>query len=311
MGIVVGAVPASTESYPTRYVRIITAGAGTFHDLIARHLAQRLSERWGQGVVVENQPAAGLTIGAGAAAKAAPDGYTLLLADRTSLAAAPSLYKNLRYDPVKDFRPITLVARAPSILVAHPAVPASNLREFIDYARRQPDPLPFASAGPGTVTHLTGELFRQLSGVEILIVQYKGGSAAAMAVLTGEAKFTSTAIATVLPQIEAGKIKALAVASPQRFAGTPNIPTAAEAGLPGLESEQWVGMMAPAGTPDAIVDKLNRDIVEILQTSEFQEMLRAQGGQVAAGTPAQFASFIASETLRLKKLIETAGIRAD
>jgi tripartite-type tricarboxylate transporter receptor subunit TctC len=310
-GILLCAGPASADSYPARYVRIITAGAGTFHDIVARHLAQRLSERWGQGVVVENQPAAGLTIGTSIAAKAPPDGYTLLLADRTSLAVAPNLYKNLRYDPVKDLRPITLVARAPSVLVAHPSVQADNLREFIAYARRQPEPIIFASAGPGTVTHLTGELFAQLAEVKILPVQYKGGPAAAMAVLGGEAKFTSAVISVVLPQIESGKVKAFAMASAKRFSGAPNIPTGAEAGLPGFEAEQWVGMLAPAGIPDAIADKLNQDIVGILRTPEFQDMLRAQGGEAVPGTPAEFATFMAGETLRLKKLIETTGVRMD
>jgi tripartite-type tricarboxylate transporter receptor subunit TctC len=302
---------ASSEHYPSRYVRIITAGAGTFHDIVARHLAQRLSQHWGQGVVVENQPAAGLTIGTSMAAKAAPDGYTLVLADRTSLAVAPNLYKNLRYDPVKDFRPITLVARAPSVLVANPAVPATDLRQFIAYARARPEPILFASAGPGTVTHLTGELFAQLAAIKMLPVQYKGGAAAAMGVLGGEAQFTSLSISVVLPQIQAGKMKALALASARRFAGAPEIPTGTEAGLAGFEADQWVGMLAPAGTPDPILTMLNRDIVDILHDPEFQNMLRAQGGEVAPGTPTEFASFMASETLRLKKLIETVGLRMD
>jgi tripartite-type tricarboxylate transporter receptor subunit TctC len=243
------------------------------------------------------------------AAKAPPDGYTLVLADRTSLAVAPSLYKNLRYDPVKDLRPITLVARAPSILVAHPAVAVTDLRQFIAYARQQSEPILFASAGRGTVSHLTGELFAQLAGIKMLPVQYKGGTAAAMAVLGGEAPFTSVAIPIALPQILAGNMKALALASAQRFAGAPDIPTGAEAGLPGFEAEQWVGMLAPAGTPDAIIGTLNRDIVDILRNPTFQEMLRAQGGEIAPSNPADFASFMASETLRLKKLIETVGLQ--
>ena len=309
--VLVSAKPVSAQEYPSRYVRIITGGAGNFHDIVARQLAQRLSERWGQSVVVENQPAAGLTIGSAIAAKAAPDGYTLLLADRTALAAAPHLYKNLRYDPGKDFRPITLVARAPNVLVT-PAGPGPvGLPEFIDDARRRPQPILFASAGMGTVAHLAGELFRQLTRIDMQIVPYKGGVDAALAVLKSEAHFSRVAISLALPHIETGKLKALAMASGRRFGGASYIPTSAEAGLPGFEAEQWLAMVAPMGVSDAIVDKLNRDIVEILQTSEFQEMLRAQGGQVAAGTPAQFASFIASETLRLKKLIETAGTRAD
>ena len=303
--------PALAQDYPSRYVRIITAGAGTFHDIVARQLAQRLSERWGQGVMVENQPAAGLTIGAGIAARAAPDGYTLLLADRTALAVAPHVYKNLRYDPIKDFRPITLVARAPSVLVIYPSVPAGNLREFIDYARRQPESVQFASAGVGTLGHLTGELFRQLTGIDFQTIQYKGGTDAAMAILRGEAKFSSPVISVALPQVEAGKMKPLAVASARRFAGLPNVPTGEEAGLPGFESEQWVGIVAPAGIPDVVADKLNRDIVEIVRAAAFGEKMLGQGAEVAPGTPAEFAAFVASELARLKKLVDLTGVKVE
>jgi len=310
-GILAAVAPALAQPYPVRHVRIITAGAGTFHDIVARALALRLGERWGQAVIVENQPAAGMTIGAAIAAKAQPDGYTLLLADRSSLAVAPNLYRDLRYDPVKDFRPITLVARAPGLVVTHPSVPATNLREFIAYAREQREPVVYASAGYGTVAHLSGESFAQLAGIKILPVQYKGGTAVAMAVLSGEAKVSIVSIPIVLPHVEAGRMRALAIASAHRFAGAPDIPTAAEAGLPGFESEQWIGMLVPAKTPDAVVDKLNGDIIEILRTAQLQDLLRTQGGEVAPSTPAEFASFITSETVRLKRLLDTAGIRIE
>jgi len=303
--------PVAAEDYPARHVRIVTAGAGTFHDVVARQLAHELGQRWSQPVIIENQPAAGLTIGSAMVAKAAPDGYTLLLADRTALAAAPHLYKNLRYDPVKDFRPITLVARAPSILAVHPDVPADNLRDFIDYARRQSEPVLFASSGVGTVAHLTGELFRSLAHVDFRSIQYKGGGDATMALLRGDVKFTAVSIALLLPHIRAGKMKGLVVTSAHRFAGAPDIPTGAEAGLPGFEAEQWVGMVAPAGTPDHIAEKLNRDIVDVLRTASVQSLLRAQGGEVGPGTPADFATFISRETARLKSLIEATGVRMD
>jgi tripartite-type tricarboxylate transporter receptor subunit TctC len=306
--VVLGITPASAQSYPVRHVRIITAGAGGFHDIVARNLAQRLSERWGQPVVIENQPAAGLTIGTGMAAKAPADGYTLLLGDRTSLAAAPSLYKSLRYDPVKDLVPITLVARAPAMLAAHPSVPANNLGEFVAYVRKQTDPVHYASAGQGTFPHLTGVQFEQLVGAKLLTVQYKGGGDAAVALLRGEAKFSFLPIPIVLPQISAGKFKVFAVTSPGRFDGAPAVPTAIESGFPGLEAEQWVGMLAPAGTPAAIVEKLNRDIVEVLRTPALQDILRTQGATAAPGTPGEFASFMASETIRLRKLIEASRL---
>ena len=193
-----------------------------------------------RSVVVENQPAAGLTIGSGIAAKAAPDGYTLLLADRTSLAAAPHLYRNLRYDPSKDFRPITLVARAPNVLVTNAGLAPVSLHEFLDDARRQPQPILFAGAGVGTVAHLAGELFRQLAKIDMQIVQYRGGVDAALAVLKSEAKVSCVAISVALPNIEAGNMRALAIASSQRFVRASYIPTSAEAGLPGFEAEQWL-----------------------------------------------------------------------
>jgi tripartite-type tricarboxylate transporter receptor subunit TctC len=306
--IVFGATPGFGQTYPTRHVRIITAGAGTFHDIVARNLAQRLGELWGQAVVVENQPAAGLTIGTGMVAKAAPDGYTLLLGDRTSLSAAPSLYKGLRYDPVKDLLPITLVARSPALLAVHPSVPADSLKEFVAYLRQQPEPVHYAAAGVGTFGHLTGVQFEQLTGLKLLAVQYKGGGDVALALLRGEAKFSFLAVANILPQVGAGKLKAFAVTSAKRFDGAPAIPTANEAGLPGLEDEQWLGMLAPAGTPSGIVQNLNHDIVEILRTSAFRDILQAQGATAAPGTPAELAAFMASETIRLRKLIAASGL---
>lgn len=310
-GLLAGTATGLAETYPNRPVRIITAGVGTFHDAVARHLAQRLSERWHQGVVVENQPAAGLTIGTAIAAKAAPDGYTLLLGDRTSLAAAPSLYKNLRYDPVKDLRPITLVARAPAILAVHPKIPITNLREFIEFAKQQPEPVLFASAGNGTFPHMTGLLFAQLANVRIQPVQFRGGGQAATALLGGHASFSILTIPAILPHVNAGQARALAVTSARPVAGAPGIPTAAEAGLPGLEAEQWVGMVAPAGISDAIADKVNRDLIEILQAPDLRDKLRAQGAEVAAGTSAEFAAFMASETVRLRQLIETTGLKLE
>ena len=305
------AMPLSAQEYPAKPVRIITAGAGTFHDVTARLLAQRLSERWRQGVVIENQPAAGLTIGTSIAARASPDGYTLLLADRTSLAVAPHLYKNLRYDPVRDLRPITLVARAPSVLVIHASVPASNVREFVAYLGKQKEPVLYASAGLGTLGHLTGELFKLLAGIDFQTIQYKGGADAAVAVLKGEATFSSLTVNVALPQVEAGTVKALAVASAQRFAGMPDVPTGSEAGLPGFESEQWVAMVAPAGLSDAIAEKLNHDIVAVLRDPTFADSLRRQGAEAVPSSPAELASFIASESARLKQLIEKTGVRID
>ena len=311
-GVVAVAAPAFAQNYPTKYVRIITGNPGSMTDIVTRQLAQRLGERWSQSVVVENQGGAGITVGTGLAARSTPDGYTLLLADRTSIAVAPNLHKSLPYDPVRDLAPISLVAVAPQLLVAHPSVPAANLREFIDYAKQRPGAIDYASAGPGTAIHITGELLKQVAGIDMVAIQYKGGGAAMIAIVSGEAKAGFGLMPVALPHVRAGKVKAYAITSTKRFAGTPDIPTVIEAGLPGFGSEYyWIGMFAPARTPPALVAKLNRDIVEILQAPALQTALLAQGAEPSPGSPAEFAAFIKSEIAKLKNVIEIAGIKVE
>jgi tripartite-type tricarboxylate transporter receptor subunit TctC len=305
------AASASAQNYPAKPVRIITGGTGTFHDIVTRQLAQRLSERWGQPVVVENQGAAALTIGTGMVARAAPDGYTLVMSDRSALAVAPNLYKSIPYDPAKDFAPITLVALAPTMLVAHSSVPAATLSEFLAYAKAQPRGIDFATAGPGTNNHIAMELLKHATGVNAVAIHYKGGGASTLAMVSGEVKVGFALVPQVLTQVKAGKLKAYVVTGRKRFAGAPDIPTAAEAGLPGFELEFWIGMLAPAHTPPAIVAKLNRDISEILRTPEMRTILLAQGAEAAPGTPDEFAAYINSEAAKMKKLIELTGMRAD
>ena len=301
----------SGKPYPTKFVRVITGGAGNMHDIILRQLGQRLTERWGQTVVIENRPGAGLTIGTGMAARATPDGYTLVMSDRTAIAVAPSAFKGLSYDPLRDLAPITLVARAPLLVVAHPSLPATKLRELIDYARQRPGVLSYAAAGPATVNHIAGELFKQVAGVEITAVNYKGTPAAMLAVVSGEVKMGFGMVPVALPHVNAGKLRAYAITSNKRFSGLPDVPTSAEAGLPGFESDYWIGLLAPARTPAPIIGKLNADIVSVLNTSELQSLLLAQGSELAAGTPAEFSAFIRSETARLKKVVDVAGIRME
>lgn len=231
--VLIAPIPGLGETYPSRHVRIITAGAGTFHDVVARDLGQRLSVRWQQGVVIENQPAASLTIGTAMAAKAAADGYTLLLADRGCLAAAPSLYKNLRYNPTRDLRPITLVARAPAILAVNAQVPVANLRELIEFAKQQREPVLFASAGNGSFPHLTGLLFAQLANVPVQAVQFRGGNEAATAVLGGHVIFTTLSSPAILPHVNSGQAKALAITSARRTPGAPEFRPAVKQAFPG------------------------------------------------------------------------------
>jgi tripartite-type tricarboxylate transporter receptor subunit TctC len=235
-----------------------------------------------------------------------------LLADRTSHAVLPNLHKDLAYDPIKDFSPITLVARAPMLLVAHPSVPAANLRELIAYAKRQPGAINYAAAGPGTAVHITAERFKQVAGVDLMNIQYKGGGAAMAAILSGEAKVGFALIAVALPHVKAGKVNSYAITSATRFAGAPDVPTMAEAGLPGFDSEElWVGMFAPARTPRTLIAKLNSDIVDILRTPATRDSFRTIGAEPSPGTPEEFATFIASESALLRKVIQVAGIRAD
>ncbi|HEY6722049.1 MAG TPA: tripartite tricarboxylate transporter substrate binding protein [Burkholderiales bacterium] len=305
------ALSASKGAYLARPVRIVTGGAGTFHDIVTRQLAQRLSERWGQAVVVENQGAAALTIGTGMVARAAPDGYTLVMSDRSALAVAPNLYKSLPYDPARDFAPIMLVAVAPTLLVAHPSVPASTLSELLAYAKAQPRGIDFATAGPGTNNHIAMELLKHATGVNAVAIHYKGGGASTLAIVSGEVKVGFALVPQVLPHVKAGRLKAYVVTGKRRFPGAPDIPTAAEAGLPGFELEFWIGMLAPAHTPPAIVARLNRDIGEILRTPEMRTILLAQGAEAAPGTPDEFAAYINSEAAKMKRLIELTGMRVD
>jgi tripartite-type tricarboxylate transporter receptor subunit TctC len=305
------AAPASAQNHPAKPVRIITGGAGTFHDIVTRQLGRRLSERWGQPVVVENQPAAALTIGTGMVARASPDGYTLVMSDRSALAVAPNLYKGLPYDPAKDFAPVTLAALAPTMLVAHPSVPASTLSEFLAYAKAQPRGIDFATAGPGTNNHVAMELLKHATGVNAVAIHYKGGGASTLAIVGGEVKVGFALVPQVLPQAKAGKLKTYIVTGKRRFPGAPDIPTAAEAGLPGFELEFWIGVLAPARTPPAIVAKLNHDIGEVLQSPEMQATLLAQGAVAATGTPDEFAVFIKSESAKMKTLVELTGMRVD
>jgi tripartite-type tricarboxylate transporter receptor subunit TctC len=309
--IMIAAAPACAQTYPDRPVHIITGGVGTFHDIVTRQLGQRLSERWGQPVVVENQPAAALTIGTAAVARAAPDGYTLVMSDRSALAVAPYLYKSLPYEVARDFAPITLAAVAATLLVAHPSLPASNLAELLAFAKAQARGIDFATAGPGTNSHIAMELLKHATGIDAVPIHYKGGGAATLAIVGGEVKVGFSLVPQVLPQLKAGKLKAFIVTGKQRFPGTPDIPTAKEAGLPGFELEFWIGMLAPARTPPAILAKLNRDVGEILRTPEMRSVLLAQGAEAAPGTPEEFAAYIKSEAANMKKLVELTGMHAD
>jgi tripartite-type tricarboxylate transporter receptor subunit TctC len=304
-------VTSSGRAYPTKPVRIIAASTGTSGDLLARYLGQRLSERWGQQVIVENRTGAGGVLAAEIAAKAVPDGYTLHLGQLSSFAAAVSLYKNLSYDPLKDFAPLTLYAQVPLLLIAHPSVAATNLKDFVDYAKTRPGVLNYSSGGAGTAAHLTLEFLNHTAGLKLVHVPFKGVGAATTAVISGEVQFSAVPIPVALPQAKAGKVRAYATTGKKRFAGAPDIPTAVEAGFPGFESTTWFAMYVPARVPADIARKLNREMVEILQTPAIRTWLLAQGAEPAPGTPEELTAFMKSEITKWGNVIRAADIKAE
>ena len=301
----VAVTPVHAQDYPAKPVRLVTGGLGTGADHVSRHLGQRLPERWGKQVVVDNRPA---IIAAEVVAKAPPDGYTLLMGQLSSHAIAPSLYKKLAYDPVADFAALTLATKAPLVLVAHSSVPAVNLREFIEYARQRPGAINYAAQSGASNGRLTMILFNRSAGVDTVYVPYKNPAASLTAVLAREALVSFLTVPACLPQIHAGKLKAYAITSGNRFPGAPDIPTFVEAGLPGVESTSWWGVFAPAKTPVSLVGKLNRDIVELLQSPETRTTLIAQGAEPAPGTPEEFTAFIKSEITKWREVIRAADI---
>jgi tripartite-type tricarboxylate transporter receptor subunit TctC len=302
---------AQGQGYPSKPVRIITGNTANLSDIVTRQIAVQLNERWRQPVIVENRPGPAQTISTAAAAKAAPDGYTLVMADRSGIAVAPSFFRNLPYDPMKDLAPITLVAKTPLVMVAHASVTASTLREFIAQVKQLPQGLNYASAGTGTAGNIDVELMKQLTGANLVAVHYKGGGAAMLAVLGGEVQFGLFPPLLAIQHLKTGKVKALAVTSQNRFAGTPDVPSVAEAGFPEFGAEYWIGMLAPARTPESIIGKLNSDIVDILRTPSMQTTLTAQAAILAPSSPREFAAFIESESRKWSKVITAAGIKPE
>jgi tripartite-type tricarboxylate transporter receptor subunit TctC len=300
---------SGAKDYPAKPVRILTGFAGTMMDTVSRQLAQRLGEKWGRPVIVENRSGVGHSLVL--VSQSTPDGYTLLVADSGALSIRPHLYRSLPYDPERDFAPITLLASSPSLLIAHPSVPAANLAEFIAYAKRQPGGMDFANAGPWTSNHLTAELFKQLTDINIVHVNYKGGGASTAAIISGETKAGFSTPFISLPHVKAGRVKAYAVTTNKRFAGAPEIPTMAEAGGGAFVTRYWFGLLAPARTPPALVERINREVVALLQSSGMKSALLEQGAEPEGGTAAEFGAFIRSETARFKKVIEAAGLRAE
>ena len=297
--------------YPNRPVRLITGSTGGASDFVARLLAQKLSEGWRHQVVVDNRAGVAGTIGTAIAARAAPDGYTLAVGLTGTHAAPQFLYKTLPYDPVKDFAPVSLLSNAGIALVVHPAVPARNAAEFIAYAQSRPVGVNYASAGTGTTSQLAGELFNQMTRARLVHVPYRGAGLAVTGVLSGETQCAFLATSSVTPHVAAGRLRALAVLSEKRFQATPQIPSAVEAGLPGVDASVWTGLFVPAGTPKAILATIHRDVVAILRLPESRDALATQGAEPTPTTPEAFAAFLNREISKWGKVISSAGLRAD
>ncbi|MBI1965688.1 MAG: tripartite tricarboxylate transporter substrate binding protein [Betaproteobacteria bacterium] len=306
-----GSAPVLAQKYPDKPLRLIVPfapGGGT--DVLARFLSAKLSENLGVGLVIENRSGAGGTIGAEVAARAAPDGYAVLFTS-ASYTFNPSLYAKLGYDPLRDFRPITLVAMVPHLLVVHPSLPVKNVKELIALARKRPGEVFFASGGTGSSVHLAAALFLTTARVEMTHVPYKGGGPAMTGVLSGEASVMFPTMQSVMPLVRTGRLRALAISITTRSPALPEIPTIAEAGVPGYDATGWYGMLAPAGTPEAAIDRLHAGVVKILAAPELKQRLAAEGAIAVGNTPAQFDRFIRDEIGKWAKIIRELKLRVD
>ena len=304
--ILMGAAQAQT-AWPTKPIRIIVGFApGGSTDVTARIIAQALSERLGQPVLIENRAGAGGNIGAEATAKADPDGYTLLMATSSTFAANPALYKSLPFDVQTDFAPVTVTAFIPNLMVVNPDVPAANLKDFIAHVKANPGQLNYGSAGNGTSQHISGALFSSLADVEMIHVAYRGGAPAVNDLLGGQIQVLFAPLVEVVQQVRAEKLRALGITTGKRSPLLPDVPTLAET-LPGYEVTLWNGLLAPAKTPPEIIARINRAAVDALRSEEVRTKLAEQGSEPVGNSPAEFKAFIASELVKWKKLVEISG----
>ena len=303
---------ALAQNYPAKPVRLIVPfAAGGTTDVLARLLGQELGEALGQQFLVENRPGAGGNIGTEAAVRSAPDGYTLVMSFDGTMAINPSTYAKLPFDPQRDLAPVANVAQVPLLLVVNPGVPARTIGEFVALAKASPGRINYSSAGNGSTGHLTGELFKARAGIDIVHVSYKGGGQAVQDLLGGQIQMVVTALPTVEGHLKAGKLRALAFTSAQRVPGAPEVPTLTESGFAGFEVVSWYGILAPAGTPQEIVRRLNAEINRILRLPAVRERLTALGAEPTGGTPEQFSETIKADTARWAQVVRAAGIRIE
>jgi tripartite-type tricarboxylate transporter receptor subunit TctC len=304
--------PATAQAWPAKPVRMVVPfppAGGT--DVIARVIGPRLGEALGQQVLIDNRAGANGNVGTELVARAAPDGYTVLLNGGGTLAVNPSLYSRLPYDSVRDFAPVSMVALQPSVLVVHPSVPARSVSELITLARSRPGQLNYASSGSGSLAHLCAEVFKRMAKIDMLHVPYKGAGPSLADLLAGQVHLIFASSPSVMPHVRNGRLRALGVTTAKRVRATPDVPTIAEAGLPGFELTGWYGLLAPAGTPSPVVNRLNVDLVKTLNVADVQEKLVDQGLEVATSTPREFADFLKAEIAKYARVVREAGVKVD
>ncbi len=308
--VVAGGVLAEEAAYPKRPISmIVTFAAGGSSDVLARAVADSMSRGLGQPVVVDNRPGAGGQIGAELVAHAAPDGYTILFGTNGTLGIGPALYEHLRYDPAHDLAPVGILHKLPLLLIINPSIPAKNLQELIAYAQKNPGKLSFASAGVGSVSHLAGELFMEEAKINILHVPYKGGGAAVPDLISGRVSMMLETIPNALPLAKSGQMRAIGVTTKERSAAAPDIPTLAESGLPDFDVSAWTGLFVPAGTPAAVIDRLNAATRAIASDSRYVGLVNKMATNVATSSPQEFGAFVRDDVARWTKVIAHAGIK--
>lgn len=305
------AAAAGAQTYPSKPIRLVVPfPAGGPSDILGRALGQKLTEQLGQNVVADNRPGAGGNLAIGQVAKAPPDGYTVVVSAPT-VAISPSLYSNLTYDPMKDLAPVARLATIENVLVVHPSVPAKNLKQFIALARAHPGKLNFGSGGGGTTNHLANELLKYLEKLNMVHVPYKGATQATLALISGEVDEVIVSVPSSLPMIKSGKVRPLAVLSKRRVGPLPDVPTAIESGVKDLQVSIWYALFAPAGTPRAVVSRLNQEVIKALESPDLRQRLVAIGVDPWPGTPEDLANLLRTETARYAMIIQVAGLRQE
>jgi|KBSMisStaDraftv2_1062788.scaffolds.fasta_scaffold212695_2 tripartite-type tricarboxylate transporter receptor subunit TctC len=312
VSVVLAAMPplATAQAYPAKPIRWISPWpAGGANDIFSRAIGQRIGESLGQQVLVDNRPGAAGTIGSDIAAKAPADGYTLVMGSSPTHAIAPALYPALPYDPLRDFSAVTLVGSVPNVLVLHPSVPAKTVKEFIAVAKARPGKLNFASTGNGTSQHLSAELFKFMAGLDMVHIPYKGTAPALTELVAGQVDLAFENMPALIPHIQAGRLRALAVTTTKRSAVMPELPTIAEAALPGYDASVWFGVFAPAGTPRPVIDRLHGEILKALQTQDLKSRMIAMGTDVSGMGPDDFSAYVRKEIPKWANLVKAAGVK--